>query len=90
MNAVLELLLWFVVLLNRCGLKNDPTFSQIRKVIASVDADGTGTIEFSDFLSIMTEKIVSRMDGPVAVAAPSAVLGDGLLQFLGATPTCSM
>eukprot|EP01050_Picozoa_sp_SAG11_P007855 SAG11_NODE_666_length_7841_cov_24.388272_9_plen_153_part_00 len=33
---------------------------EVRRIIVEVDREGTGTIEFPEFLSIMTEKISSR------------------------------
>lgn len=38
----------------------EPKRDEIRKLIASVDAEGTGTIEYNDFLSMMTEKMLAR------------------------------
>ncbi|KAL8429178.1 hypothetical protein Efla_006314 [Eimeria flavescens] len=38
----------------------EPKKDEIRKLIASVDAEGTGSIEFADFLSLMTQKILAR------------------------------
>ncbi|KAL8270005.1 hypothetical protein Esti_006070 [Eimeria stiedai] len=32
----------------------------IRKLVASVDAEGTGSIEFADFLALMSQKILAR------------------------------
>jgi centrin-3 len=33
---------------------------EVRRILAEVDREGTGTIEFPEFLSIMTEKISAR------------------------------
>lgn len=37
----------------------EPKKEEIKKMIADVDKEGSGTIDFSDFLSMMTQKMVS-------------------------------
>lgn len=37
----------------------EPKKEEIRKMIADIDKEGSGTIDFSDFLSMMTVKMVS-------------------------------
>lgn len=36
----------------------EPKKEEIKKMIADIDKEGTGTIDFSDFLSMMTQKMV--------------------------------
>lgn len=37
----------------------EPKKEEIKKMIADVDKEGSGTIDFSDFLNMMTHKMVS-------------------------------
>lgn len=37
----------------------EPKKDDIKKMIADIDKEGSGTIDFSDFLSMMTVKMVS-------------------------------
>lgn len=37
----------------------EPKKEEIKKMIADIDKEGSGTIDFSDFLSMMTQKMVS-------------------------------
>jgi centrin-1 len=37
----------------------EPKKEEIKKMIADVDKDGTGVIEYQDFLDLMTVKMVS-------------------------------
>lgn len=37
----------------------EPKKEEIKKMIADIDKEGSGTIDFGDFLSIMTLKTVS-------------------------------
>lgn len=37
----------------------EPKKEEIKKMIADIDKEGSGTIDFSDFLSMMTLKMVS-------------------------------
>lgn len=37
----------------------EPKKEEIKKMISDVDKDGSGTIDFNDFLSMMTQKMVS-------------------------------
>ena len=36
----------------------EPTKEEIKKMIADIDRDGSGTIDFSEFLDMMTAKMV--------------------------------
>lgn len=36
----------------------EPKKEEIKKMIGEVDKDGTGKISFTDFLSVMTQKMV--------------------------------
>ncbi|XP_026864465.1 centrin-2 isoform X2 [Electrophorus electricus] len=38
----------------------EPKKEEIKKMIAEVDKDGTGKISFSDFLTIMTQKMAEK------------------------------
>lgn len=55
----------------------DAKKEEIQKMIEDVDADGTGTVDFEEFLSIMTHKVSQRSLKEVG-------RGHGLM--LGATP----
>lgn len=39
----------------------EPKKEEIKKMIADIDKEGTGTIDFSDFLSMMTQKMVRQL-----------------------------
>jgi len=39
----------------------EPKKEEIKKMIADVDKEGTGTIEYHDFLDLMTVKMVHRL-----------------------------
>jgi Ca2+-binding EF-hand superfamily protein len=47
---------------------------EVRRIMAEVDREGTGTIEFPEFLSIMTEKISSRDPGGPTVHSQFLIL----------------
>lgn len=36
----------------------EPKKEEIKKMIADIDKEGSGTIDFNDFLSMMTQKMV--------------------------------
>ena len=36
----------------------EPKKEEIKKMIQDIDKDGSGTIDFNDFLSLMTQKMV--------------------------------
>lgn len=36
----------------------EPKKEEIKKMISDIDKDGSGTIDFNDFLSLMTTKMV--------------------------------
>jgi len=38
----------------------EPKKEEIKKMIADIDKEGTGTIDFSDFLSMMTQKMSEK------------------------------
>lgn len=38
----------------------EPKKEEIKKMIADVDKEGSGTIDFNDFLSMMTQKMVKK------------------------------
>ncbi len=38
----------------------EPKKEEIQKMIADVDDDGSGSIEFEEFLKMMTQKILNR------------------------------
>lgn len=37
----------------------EPKKEEIKKMIADIDKEGSGTIDFTDFLNMMTQKMVS-------------------------------
>lgn len=37
----------------------EPKKEEIKKMIADIDKEGSGTIDFNDFLSMMTQKMVN-------------------------------
>ncbi len=37
----------------------EPKKEEIKKMVADIDKEGSGTIDFNDFLSMMTVKMVS-------------------------------
>lgn len=39
----------------------EPKKEEIKKMIADVDKEGSGTIDFNDFLSMMTQKMVKNI-----------------------------
>lgn len=39
----------------------EPKKEEIKKMIADIDKEGSGTIDFTDFLNMMTQKMVSAM-----------------------------
>ena len=39
----------------------EPKKEEIKKMIADVDKEGTGTIEYQDFLDLMTVKMVNPL-----------------------------
>lgn len=39
----------------------EPKKEEIKKMIADIDKEGSGTIDFTDFLNMMTQKMVSVM-----------------------------
>ncbi len=47
----------------------EPKKEEIKKMIADIDKDGTGTIDFQEFLGMMTAKMV-RVCGCLPVAVP--------------------
>lgn len=38
----------------------EPKKEEIKKMIADIDKEGSGTIDFNDFLSMMAQKMVKR------------------------------
>lgn len=42
------------------SLGQDPTESDLRQMISEVDADGSGTIDFAEFLTLMARKIKTK------------------------------
>ena len=38
----------------------EPKKEEIKKMISDIDKDGSGTIDFNEFLQMMTSKMVSR------------------------------
>lgn len=48
----------------------EPKKEEIKKMIADIDKEGSGTIDFSDFLSMMTLKMVSVMYVRVSCGTP--------------------
>lgn len=48
----------FMVQVAMRALGFEPKKEEIKKMISDVDKDGTGKISFSDFLTIMTQKMV--------------------------------
>lgn len=40
----------------------EPKKAEIEKMIADIDTDGNGTIDFSEFLDMMTAKMVRPLD----------------------------
>ena len=43
-----------------CALGFEPTKDEIRKMISDADKDGSGTINFDEFIGIMTKKMGER------------------------------
>ena len=41
----------------------EPKKEEIKKMISDIDKDGSGTIDFNDFLSLMTTKMVRLIEG---------------------------
>ena len=41
----------------------EPGKDEVKRMIAGIDADGSGTVDFSEFLSMMTTKMVRRGAG---------------------------
>lgn len=39
----------------------EPKKEEIKKMIADIDKEGSGTIDFTDFLNMMTQKMVSNV-----------------------------
>jgi len=44
----------------------EPKKDEVKRMIADIDKDGTGTIDFNAFLELMTVKMVCRKDGPAS------------------------
>ncbi len=42
----------------------EPKKEEIKKMIADIDKDGSGTIDFSEFLEMMTSKMVLLLSSP--------------------------
>lgn len=40
----------------------EPKKEEIKKMIADIDKEGSGTIDFNDFLSMMTQKMVKKKE----------------------------
>lgn len=53
----------------------EPKKEEIKKMIADIDKDGSGTIDFDEFLTMMTAKMVSPVRG-ARRAAHAAVPND--------------
>lgn len=45
----------------------EPKKEEIKKMIADIDKEGSGTIDFSDFLSMMALKMVSEPENLLEV-----------------------
>ena len=64
------------------SLGQNPTEAELQDMINEVDADGNGTIDFPEFLTMMARKMTGRRSGgsPVASAASAAAgtLGSAL------------
>lgn len=52
----LELILSFQVAMRALGF--EPKKEEIKKMISDIDKEGTGKISFSDFLAVMSQKMV--------------------------------
>lgn len=52
----------------------EPKKEEIKKMISDIDKDGSGTIDFQEFLEMMTSKMVS------ACLSPSSILSVGRLR----------
>lgn len=48
----------------------EPKKEEIKKMIADIDKEGSGTIDFNDFLSMMTQKMV-KLVRQIAVMYPT-------------------
>ena len=44
------------------SLGQNPTIAELQDMITEVDVDGNGTIDFTEFLSMMSKKMFCRMD----------------------------
>ena len=52
----------------------EPKKEEIKKMTSDVDKEGTGKISFSDFLSVMTQKMVRAYGGPLHVSRNHATI----------------
>jgi Ca2+-binding EF-hand superfamily protein len=58
----------------------EPKKEEIKKMIADIDKDGSGTIDFNEFLELMTAKMVTLSSNVVRLIltsssiSPSAIL----------------
>lgn len=41
----------------------EPKKEEIKKMVADIDKEGSGTIDFEDFLAMMTQKMVGIFNG---------------------------
>ena len=48
----------------------EPKKEEIKKMISDIDKDGSGTIDFQEFLDMMTSKMVRFHSVPVSSASP--------------------
>ena len=51
----------------------EPKKEEIKKMISDIDKDGSGTIDFNDFLSLMTTKMVRSIRSFILVKNPRIV-----------------
>lgn len=56
----------------------EPKKEEIKKMISDIDKDGNGTIDFNEFLDMMTAKMVGRLPGRYEYRRACA-LGSSLL-----------
>jgi len=58
----------------------EPKKEEIKKMITDIDKDGSGTIDFDEFLYMMTAKMV-RLPSGVCTKTPLSFVGDMLLSL---------
>lgn len=60
----------------------EPKKEEIKKMIADIDKEGSGTIDFDDFFSIMTLKMVSQIQQQVKTNNPLPQVSYSVVVFI--------